>query len=277
MKFKYFFISFLLSFICFTSMAQTEDRHSQYIALMDSADRCIGKEDWNKAEVFLLEALRLEPANPSNLLLISNLGMIRFYQGRDSLAIATLNDAVEMAPNSVVVRQNRAKVLSALGRHSEAYMERGKIIEIDSTNVNTLYLHALAAMTRDDSLMLNRDLRLLTEFAPNDSRTLRITAQKLVSSGKYKEAIPSLNKLSEIESEPEIHSMKALCFLMTNQLNEASEEIAEGLRLDPTDGELYLYRSLLNKLRYRNDDSYKDAKRAIELGIPEERARPLLK
>lgn len=253
-----------------------EETHSSYIALMDSADVATANENWIMAERFLLEALRLEPANPSNLLLISNLGMIRFYQGRDSLALATLTDAHNMAPNAVVVLQNRAKVLSALGRHDEAYTDWSRIIEIDSTNVSTLYLHALASMVRNDSTTTSRDLFLMNEAAPDDVRTLSVKAQLLFTKGLYKEAISPLNKIIDTEPDAGAYSMRALCNIMTDRLNDASTDIAEGLRLDPADGELYLYRALLNKLRYRNDDAHNDAIRAIELGISPQRAEPLL-
>ncbi|MCH5319458.1 MAG: hypothetical protein J1E38_07105 [Paramuribaculum sp.] len=253
-----------------------EEKHSAYIALMDSADRACADENWRKAERFLIEALRLEPANPSNILLISNLGMVRFYDGRDSMAIATLNDAVEMAPNSTVVLQNRAKVLSAIGRHDEAYRDRGKIAELDSTNIGNLYLHAVAAIIRNDTVAIARDLRLMEAADPADIRIIKIRAQLLTSNGNYREALSPLNKIIESDPASEFFSMRALCNLMIGRLDEASEDISEGLLLDPTDGELYLYRALLNKFRYRDEESQKDARLAVELGIDPARAAPLL-
>ncbi len=63
---------------------------------------------------------------------------------------------------------------------------------------------------------------------------------------------------------------------MTGNLNEASSDISEGMRLDPADGELYLYRALLNRMRYRPDDARADARRAVELGVAASRAQALL-
>lgn len=275
MRFRLFFL-FCFASVLVSAQEQTEDAHRDYIALMDSADTACSEGNWVKAERFLLEALRLEPANPSNIILVSNLGMVRFYDGRDSLALVTLNDAVAMAPNSVVALRNRAKVLSAIGKHEEALAVRERIIELDSTDINNLYLHALTSMMLNDSTAATRDLTLMEATAPADVRTLRIRAQKLIADGRFLEAISTLNKIVSEEPASEIYSMRALCNLMLDRLNEASADISEGLAIDPLDGELYLYRALLNKFRYRYDESAEDARRAVQLGIPLNRAAPLL-
>ncbi len=64
---------------------------------------------------------------------------------------------------------------------------------------------------------------------------------------------------------------------MTDNINDASQDIAEGLRINPLEGELYLYRAMLNKMRYRAADAKADAERAIQLGVPLKRAQPYLK
>lgn len=76
--------------------------------------------------------------------------------------------------------------------------------------------------------------------------------------------------------EPEYYGARAYCNLMTNHLQEASDDIAAALELTPDDGELYLYRAALNKMRFRPADATADAKKAIELGIDPRRALPLM-
>lgn len=256
--------------------AATSDE-SPYVRLMGQADSAIAKEDWRKAENLLIEALRLEPANPSNVILVSNLGMIRFYQGRDSIAIATLNDAHAMAPKAVVVLANRASVLAALGQYDKAYADWEAILDIDSLHTGARYLHAMEALRRGNILVAETDVAFLSRNADKDPRTDLARGTLYSAIGRYAEAIPSLNHSIDVAPTSELYATRALCYLMTGALNEASADIAEGLNLDPADGELYLYRALLNKLRYRNDDSKSDARRAVELGIAPERAAPLMK
>ncbi|MDE6512147.1 MAG: hypothetical protein K2L00_08685, partial [Muribaculaceae bacterium] len=49
--------------------------YNRYLELADSARYHIGKEQWSEAARCTRDALRLEPANPSNPMLFSNLGL----------------------------------------------------------------------------------------------------------------------------------------------------------------------------------------------------------
>ena len=66
-----------------------------------------------------------------------------------------------------------------------------------------------------------------------------------------------------------------MCYLMTEQLAEASEDLARGIELDPTDGELYFYRAILNKMRYRPEDAHADALKAVQFGVASDRIKAL--
>ena len=85
-----------------------------YFDLMGDADKAISEGKWLEAEKSLKDAMALDPENPSNILLMSNLGLVQFYLGQDSAAIATLSDAHKRAPVSVTVLKNRAEVYLAL-------------------------------------------------------------------------------------------------------------------------------------------------------------------
>ncbi|WP_301343492.1 tetratricopeptide repeat protein, partial [uncultured Duncaniella sp.] len=76
--------------------------------------------------------------------------------------------------------------------------------------------------------------------------------------------------------EPEYFGARAYCYLMTDDLQAAAEDIAQALELDPNDGELYLYRAALNKMHYRPEDAKKDAERAIQLGVDPARAQEFM-
>ena len=76
---------------------KTDDVSKEYFDLMGRADKAIKDGKWADAETELRKALRLDPANPSNILLLSNLGMVQFYDGRTDDAISTLSDAHRIA------------------------------------------------------------------------------------------------------------------------------------------------------------------------------------
>ncbi|MDE5720832.1 MAG: hypothetical protein K2I34_08760 [Paramuribaculum sp.] len=273
----------LLCFIAAVAMmavsaaAQSEaDLPGPYLRIVEQADSACVKADWPLAESLFLKAMRMEPANPSNVLLMSNLGMVRFYQGNDSMALSTLDDALRMAPNATVLIANRAKVLSAMGRQSDALADWERVLAIDSLNVDALYFHVLATIGSGDSVSSVADLQRLELLAPGDVRTNFAKATFLTSRGLYAQAVGPLRKVVEASPRAEHYASLAIAHIMSGSLSEAADDIARGLEIDPAYGELYLYRALLNKLRYRPADARADAQRAVSLGIPKRRAEPLM-
>lgn len=248
-----------------------------YMEAVDRADKACAKGEWLEAAQALDKALTIEPANPGNILLMSNLGMIQFNMGQDSLALATLSDAHRRAPRSVTILSNRARVLTAMGADLEAISDYGRIIELDSTDLSARLHHGLLSLRHRRYNDAKEDVDFLTTHHPDNLETAIAAATLHCSLGEYAEAIPFYNRILDTEKVAEYYGARAYCRLMTGDLQEASDDIACALELDPTDGELYLYRAALNKMRFRPDDARRDARRAVELGTDPRRAAEFMK
>ncbi len=249
---------------------------SPYMKKVEDADKACGEGKWREAERAILAALKMEPANPSNVLLMSNLGMIRFNMGQDSLAIATLTDAHIMAPASVTILSNRAKVLSANGYEDEAYKDYCLILELDSM-VTTPRLHrCLIALRKHDFKTAKADFEFMEKNFPKDIETNIAGASVLSGTGDFNGAIPYYTRVLTERKESEYYGGRAYCHLLSGNLQDASDDINSALELNPDDGELYLYRAALNKMRFRPDDARADAQKAVGLGIAPQRAQQFL-
>lgn len=86
--------------------------------------------------------------------------------GQDSLAIATLNDAHSMAPASVTILSNRAKVLAANGYDEEAYLDYSRIIELDSLEISARLPRCLYALRRHDFRTAKSDMEFMEQNFP---------------------------------------------------------------------------------------------------------------
>lgn len=258
------------------SLAQNTGDDTPYMLKVEEADKACAQGKWSDAEHALKEALELEPDNPANVLLLSNLGMIQFNLGKDSLAIETLNEAHFIAPVSVTILSNRAKVLTALGEEDSAMHDYARIIELDSMYIPARFHHGLLALKHRDFNTAKIDFEFMERNFPKADETNIAMATFKSSIGEYAEALPYYNKILITIKEPEYYGARAYCNLMTGNLQEASDDIASALQLSPDDGELYLYRAALNKMRFRPADATADAKKAIELGVDPRRAVPLM-
>lgn len=251
--------------------------NTTYMDLVQKADEAIKDTHWYKAEELLIEAMRSEPANPGNILLMSNLGMVRYYSGQDSLALQTLNDAHVMAPQSVTVLQNRAKVLLGMNKSADAYKDFSSALALDSMLTETRFYHAMLALEQGLDTVCRQDIDFMEQHAAKSRYTNLAAATYHRLAGNYDKAIPYLSRLLETEKTAEHYAARAMCEMMTGDLNSAAMDVAEAITLEPSDGDLYLQRAILHKMRYRPDDAEADGKRAIELGVPAEKVRSMLR
>ena len=167
-----------------------------YLDLVEKADKACADGKWIEAASLLQNAIDSEPANPGNVLLLSNLGMVRYNLGFDSLAIESFNRALSIAPSSVTILANRAKVYTAMGHEQEAFDDYGRIMQLDSTYITARYHHGLLALKHR---MFDVAKTILT-ISPSIIRHLTklFIAQATIHSslGEYEQAIPFTPKYS---------------------------------------------------------------------------------
>lgn len=261
-------LSIVLIMFCSVSMrCYAQEFDKEYIEQLSKADSLQNKGLWTEAEQCLVDLLRQHPSNSTNVLLMSNIGMIRHYAGRDTAALDILDKAVEMAPVAATVRCNRAKVLTSLGKFTQACDDYTRVIERDTTMIEPLYMRCLIGFYVGDTIAVDRDVKLLVRRFPDTREALEATAYRMMSQSKYQEAIPVLNKLILLDRHPSNYGERALCYIMTDQLSEASADLSDAILLDPANGDFYLYRALLNKKRFRPQDAIEDLNKAISLGV----------
>ncbi|MCM1517062.1 MAG: tetratricopeptide repeat protein [Pseudoflavonifractor sp.] len=257
-------------------IAATAHGQTPYLDLVGEADKALGQNLWQDAETIILDALDTEPSNPSNFLLLSNLGMARFNLGKDSLALEALDKAHELAPGSTVVLANRAKVLQTVGRTDDAYRDYSEIITIDSTLTEPRFMHAMLAVMRRDYLAAEDDVKVLDRLSPDGIEAPTARASLFQHTAQYDKAVSQYDILIERKPSAAYHGGRAACLLMLKRYGEAADDIAAGLRLDPDDGDLYLYRAYLHKLRYQSRDADNDLRQALRLGVDPVRAQLLM-
>lgn len=251
---------------------------SRYLKLIDDADKAIDKGEYDRAIGLLDEALRLEPDNSGNVMLLSNIGMLSYYTGRDSLALNYLTMAHEMAPSSVTILTNRAKVYSETGHYAPALRDLKAITRLDSTLYRPYLEMGVIYLAAGDTLQARRSLDRMKSLT-DTSRSRECTAalawfDALVEDNA--DAVKQYTLLIDLEPDAALYAARAQSYVALEYYTEASEDIAEGLKLDPDCAELYVARAFLNKRTYRNDDALADAQRAVDLGADRGRVRAII-
>lgn len=260
----------------FAVMADKADDNI-YMRMVSDAHDAISKGNYEQAERYITDALNLQPTNPMNSMLISNLGMVRYYMGQDSLALATLSHAHNISPASVTILLNRAKVLTSMRRIEEALEDYDRVTELDSAVAKPYFFRGMVSLNKGDLPEALRQFESLQKLDPDGYETQIAMAQLYLVTEQWNAALPYFCKLLKEEAAPEYYSGRAWCYLNKGELSEAADDIARGLKISSHDPELLLCRAYLNKLRYRPEDSKRDAEEAVLNGADPKRVNRLLK
>lgn len=245
---------------------QSAEPQSPYLTLVELADTAIAHREFQEAINLFHQAMTLEPGNPANIMLISNTGMLYYYLGNDSMAVATLDMAHEMAPNSVTVLLNRANVNNGIGRYSQALVDYTKVTEMDSTLIEPWIQKCMLQLRGGDVRGAEASLAEAEKLGPYAKETYLAKAILFSKTNRPKEALPYLNRLIKKDPSSEYYAERAMCRLQLDDLGGASDDIGKGIELDQLNPDLYVARALLNKRRFREEDSKADARKAINLG-----------
>lgn len=252
------------------------DENPLYMRYVQKGEESIEKNNYSDAIAWFEEAMSLEPSNPQNVMLLSNVGMLHFYQGEDSLALHKLSEARAIAPASVVILNNRTRVLTAMNRIDDALADYAIIERLDSTYTPAIYDRATLLMRKGELDKALESALRCDSLKPDEPQTSLLLAVIYSNMNRPQEAIEYYTKMIKTSPEAVYYSARAMCHLVLEELPEAADDIASGLELDPHDPELYYCRAYLNHLRFRDEDARADLDSAMRLGLDPDRARALM-
>lgn len=274
-------IKLIYCILLFLLMALTDNVASakdNYLKLVEKADKAIRDDKYDEAIALLNEALHSEPDNSGNVMLISNLGMLYYYTGQDSLAIDCLSLAHDMAPESITILSNKTKILMETGQYDLAIPDLQLLSSMDSTLYQPVLNMAIIQLSRgeiDDAAVSLERVSKLTDTSKSQECSAALAWLAAIK-GDNQEALKQYTALINIEPSATLYASRAISHIELEHYIEASEDIASGIKLDSDCSELYVARALLNRRTYRNDDAMKDAQKAIDMGANRERIRQLL-
>ena len=256
------FIMFLLGkHICFPASPR-------YLELADSADFFIAHENWVRAEEKIVEALRLEPANFTNSLLLANLGLVQTQKGEFDKAISSLSLGLNIAPSSTVLLNNRAHAFLLVDSIGPAISDLDKSLQIDSIQEWPLQIRAFLYL--QDSQMPEAVAlfsKIKKEF-PDNSAAYAGFAAIAEKNGDLPAALENYRTALALNPDDE-ETRQAFIFLLidSEDYSLARKELRDAIEKYPENPMFYLLRGYLHRLNFRMDEALADKKLAIAKGI----------
>lgn len=238
----------------------------RYLALVDSADNYLRQERWIQAEELLLKALRLEPANFNNSLLLSNLGVAQTYEGRYEEALESFRLGLSISPNSSTLRNNRAKTYIFLKENNKALDDLNKSLDIDSVQEWPLQMKGLLLMENGNFEEARNILSSLVKHFPKNEVAISSLGKLAEIEGKNDEALKYYDEALRISDDPTTRSWRILLKINLERLSDAAVDIRDALKRYPDLPDFYIWRGYLHRLNYRLEEAQADKKIALSKG-----------
>ncbi|MBQ8674314.1 MAG: tetratricopeptide repeat protein [Bacteroides sp.] len=266
-------MKYILSVLLLCSSALTMPTFAQsYEELGDRAMTAIEQDSLDQAEAYILQALKLEPANPHNALLFSNLGTIRRQRQQYEGALEAYSFALNFAPTSVPILMNRATLLQEMGELDAARVDYSMILDFDATNRKALQMRAYIYMQMQAYKEARTDFEKLLQTDEQHYAGRLGLATLSRKEGKLQEALDILNKMitENDKGQPDAVLLVARAGVeMDLKCDDlALADLETAIKCNPSLPEAYLVRGQLLLSQDKKALARAEFEKAASLGIP---------
>lgn len=249
----------------------------EYNKLVEKSFECIENEDWLCAEDYIVKALKSEPANVQNSLLLSNLGTIQRYMGKNEDAIKSYTNALMITPRSVTILKNRASLYASIDSLDRAISDYSQVVALDINDEDAIYRRGLVYLQKHDTLSARCDFETLLKINP-ESRNASIGFAALMKyRNYYDEAVNIYSKIIKLnERDFDAYFGRAEAYFYLGKMAKAREDIKKAIDIDDKDPLAYVLRAKIGWSQFERESAIKDFDKAVELGYPKETADKIL-
>ena len=263
----------LVVMVCASSYATAQE---SFNIILSRANKAENAQDWAAAEKEYQQLIASYPQSKQISQIVANLSLVQSLQGRDSVAIATLDEGLAKNASDTLLLERRGQLRMNAGDMPGAIADFGKLTEVNPNAFYAFYIHGSLALNSGDTVAAKKSFLRLRELVPGSEADHKAWAAYNTKIKNYPAAVAEYNALIAQKPEIEAYLGRAAAHMMLEQLDDASMDIADAMRLDPNDGEAYYLRAGLNKKRYQFDADKADGQKAISLGVDPRRVELLL-
>ena len=270
MKFVYIFI--WLGMMASTLCAQS------YTEVVEQAMECTQKDSLRQAEALFRKALKMDPKNPRNALLFSNLGTVQKRMGKTDEAIESYSMALNITPYATAILLNRAALYMEQGLLDKAYLDYCNVIDLIPEEQEARLFRAYIYMQRrqyaeariDYNVILNKDLK---------NKPARLGLVLLdEKEGRVTRALDALNLLiSDYPQDASLLKMRANMEVDQQQWELALLDVEAAIQLENRDTESYLMKGNICLELGKKAEARTAFEQAIALGVPRTELQEKLK
>lgn len=150
---------------------QLNGQSLNYMEWIDRSATHIDNNNLDSAAISLQRAMRLDPANENNSVLLLNLGIIQRQIGEYDDAYISFTASLPNNPIPDIVLHNRASLLVELGRFDEAMEDYNLLINDYPDDIKAYYRRGVLFLEENNRVKAEADFRKSEQIDPNNMYT----------------------------------------------------------------------------------------------------------
>lgn len=231
----------------------------------------IEAKEYTAAEEMMKLAMRKEPANPNNILLMVNLGTIQRNLGKFDDALISYTVAVEKYPDNTHIRHSRASLYCEMNKFDEALIDYNTILLKEPFDTEALYSRGLIHLSNKNLLSAEEDFKKINEINPDNLKGKYGLASVMKRRARWDEAEEVYSYLIyKNQNVANFYFNRAECYIELNKLTKALGDIKKAIELGSDDPGVYILRGKIRLAQYEKTFAKDDFLKAKELGADPE-------
>lgn len=241
-----------------------------YAEMMIRSAEYVEQGEYAAAEQALQTAMRKEPANPANFLLLANLGTIQRELRKYDDALISYSTALSREPKNVFLLHNRAALYCEMDQSDNAIKDYTTILHLAPNDIEALYRRGLIHLERKDVFAAEEDFELIKTYDPNSLLSSLGRALILKKQQDWTAAEEVYNDLLlKNKMNGDLFMFRGECNLNLGKIGRAQSDVAKAIELGCEDPFVYVLRGRIRLEQYDKFSAKLDFEKAKELGVNE--------
>ncbi len=217
----------LIAAILLLISVQAKGESPNYMGWVERSATHIDNNNLDSAAISLQRAMRLDPANENNSVLLLNLGIIQRQLRDYDNAYISFTASLANNPIPDIVLHNRASLLVELDRFDEAMEDYNSLISDFPDDIEAYYRRGVLFLEENNRVKAEADFRKSEEIDPNNMYTKLSKALlfKLDDRWELAEMIYTDLINNETNSDPSFYMNRAECYINNGKTLLASADL----------------------------------------------------
>lgn len=267
-------MKYLLSLIALFFALSLTAQSNTYFGWIDKSAKFIENNQLDSAMYALQSAMKLDPANESNAVLLLNLGIIQRQLRLPDDAYISLTASLANNPDPVLVLHNRASLLVEQGRYDEAMEDYNAIIKQEPANVEAYYRRGLLFLEKNDPKSAQLDFTTCSAIDPNSlfTKLSKALLYKLDDNWVEAEKVYTDIIATETKTNSTFYLNRAECYVNTDRFSKAAADLHAIENEERNNPYFYILRGRVRLDQFDKFAAKADFEKAKQLGYDTELA-----